>query len=72
MKINCIELYRRMEGDWRWRVMDSRNVKILAMSSEGYRRRGDALACARRVTGEPLALLNARRQYFSWRVRVRA
>ena len=35
-------------GDWRWRYVAA-NGHILAVSSEGYRRRIDAVRCAARV-----------------------
>ena len=36
-----VELYKASDG-WRWRVVAANN-KIIAMSSEGYRRRKDSL-----------------------------
>ena len=35
------ELYKDKIGEWRWRFIASNN-KIIAVSSEGYKNRGDA------------------------------
>lgn len=45
---NLLEIYRDPEGYWRWRFVAT-NGRILAVSSEGYRARGDALRCAAQV-----------------------
>jgi len=57
-----LEFYRELNfgdltpGDWRWRYVAA-NGHILAVSSEGYRRRIDAVKAAARVTGYTFASL---------------
>ena len=46
----------RLKLDWRWRYVAA-NGNILAVSSEGYRRRIDAVKAAARVTGYTFASL---------------
>lgn len=45
-----VVLYRDTGKDWRWRYVRS-NGRILAASSEGYRRKVDCLKAMTRVTG---------------------
>ena len=57
-RMDRLEFYREVvdlgsgyvPGDWRWRYVAA-NGHILAVSSEGYRRRIDAVRCAARVLG---------------------
>ncbi|MFQ3596544.1 MAG: DUF1508 domain-containing protein [Sphingomonadaceae bacterium] len=42
------ELYADKAGEWRWRFKH-RNGNILAVSSEGYKARADALKCIENV-----------------------
>ncbi|MGH1563078.1 DUF1508 domain-containing protein [Mumia sp. DW29H23] len=42
--------------DWRWRYVAA-NGNVLAVSSEGYRKRIDAVKCAARVTGHGIDYL---------------
>lgn len=42
------EIYRDAGADYRWR-MKTRNGRIVAVSSEGYKTRSGALQAARRV-----------------------
>ena len=35
------EIYKDENGDWRWRLV-ARNGRIIAVSGEGYKRRGHA------------------------------
>lgn len=48
----ALELYRE-KRQWRWRFRAA-NKYIMAVSSEGYVRREDALHCAAVVTGMPV------------------
>ena len=41
------EIYRDKAGRYRWRSRNFENNKILAVSSQGYKRRADAVHCAR-------------------------
>ena len=41
------ELYKDKAGRTRWRTRNPENKKILAVSSQGYARRADAVHCAR-------------------------
>jgi uncharacterized protein YegP (UPF0339 family) len=43
-----VEVYRA-RGNWRWRIKDAVNSKILGASSEGYKRRIDAIKNIERV-----------------------
>lgn len=46
-----LTIYKGVDGDWRWRLVAS-NGRIIAASSEGYRRRRaarDNLAAIRRA-----------------------
>jgi len=71
--INVIILERTERRQWRWRVKDGRGGKILAASSESYRRRKDAHANLQRVTGEVLEIPGSGRGIsYSWAVRARA
>lgn len=47
--LTTIVLYRHGKN-WRWRLIDDRSKKIIGASTEGYRRRIDALKNLRRVT----------------------
>lgn len=38
-------------SQWRWRLTDARNNRVLAASSEGYRDRADLVRNIARVTG---------------------
>ena len=55
-RMDRLEFYRELNfgdltpGDWRWRYVAA-NGNILAVSSEGYRRRIDAVKAAARVLG---------------------
>jgi uncharacterized protein YegP (UPF0339 family) len=40
-----IELYKDEKKEWRWRVV-AQNGRTLSVSSEGYKRLGDAKRCA--------------------------
>jgi len=61
-RMDRLEFYRELNfgdltpGDWRWRYVAA-NGHILAVSSEGYRRRIDAVKAAARVTGYTFASL---------------
>lgn len=37
-----LQYYRDKRNDWRWRIV-SRNGKVLAVSSEGYKSKQDAI-----------------------------
>lgn len=41
-------------GEWRWRVLDARNGRILGASTEGYVARRDAAKNYERLTGHNL------------------
>ena len=41
-------LYQDAVGEWRWRLTAA-NGRILAVSSEGYKRRHDCVRCIRAV-----------------------
>ena len=62
-RMDRLEFYRELNfgdltpGDWRWRYVAA-NGHILAGSSEGYRRRIDAVRCAARVLALSAAYLN--------------
>jgi uncharacterized protein YegP (UPF0339 family) len=43
-----VELYKSKSG-WRWRMTDCRNKKIIGASTEGYRRRVDAVKNLNRI-----------------------
>ena len=43
-----VELYKR-NGQWRWRMRDYRNKKIIGASTEGYKRRVDAIKNLNRI-----------------------
>ena len=45
-----IRFYKDSKREWRWSVADSHNGKILAVSSEGYTRKRDCVACFEKVT----------------------
>lgn len=47
-KKTVVQIYKS-RGAWRWRMTDFLNRKIIAASSEGYRRRIDAVKNLRRV-----------------------
>jgi uncharacterized protein YegP (UPF0339 family) len=36
------ELYQDRKKEWRWRLLNSQNLKIIADSGEGYKRKGNA------------------------------
>ena len=62
-RMDRLEFYRQYGSkiteqgpDWRWRYVAA-NGHILAVSSEGYRRRIDAVKAAARVTGYTFASL---------------
>jgi uncharacterized protein YegP (UPF0339 family) len=38
-----LKIYKDTAGDWRWRIV-SRNGRIIAASTEGYRRKRSAIA----------------------------
>lgn len=38
---NAVQIFQAPNGEWRWRVI--RNWRIIAMSSEGYKRRAGAM-----------------------------
>jgi len=48
MKTTIVELYKS-KGQWRWRMTDARNGKIIGASSEGYKRKVDAVKNLNRV-----------------------
>jgi uncharacterized protein YegP (UPF0339 family) len=53
------EIYRCINGEWRWRVR-ARNKKILADSGEGYKRYSGALKSALRLVlycGAPMPIV---------------
>jgi len=43
-----VELYKS-KGQWRWRMTDGRNGKIIGASTEGYRAKAHAVANLNRV-----------------------
>jgi len=43
------EVYQDRSMEWRWRLVSTRNGKILADSGEGYKSRANALRAARRL-----------------------
>jgi uncharacterized protein YegP (UPF0339 family) len=43
-----VELYKSKSG-WRWRMTDYRNHKIIGASTEGYKRRVDAIKNLNRI-----------------------
>jgi len=52
-----IEIYRRKDGKWSWRVRSTVNGRIMATDGQqGYSRRIDAASTARAVTGDSLPL----------------
>ena len=46
-------LYKDRAGEWRW-TYTAQNGNVLAVASEGYRRRIDCERAAKRVTGHRL------------------
>lgn len=37
------EIYEDKKGEWRWRLKNSQNKKIVADSAEGYQKKGNLL-----------------------------
>ncbi|UNX54067.1 hypothetical protein MF406_14110 [Georgenia sp. TF02-10] len=50
MAADRVEVWRAADG-WRWRYREGRSGLTLADSGQGYSRRVDCLAAARRVVG---------------------
>lgn len=46
-----IEKYQDSAGEWRWRMVDKRNGKIVGASTEGYAREGACEGNLVTVTG---------------------
>ena len=44
-----IEFFQDGQGDWRWRVRDAENGKIIGRSSEGYKNRKEMEENLRRM-----------------------
>lgn len=57
-----------LEWEWRWRLRDRRSDKIIGASSEGYKRRIDAIANLKRVTRLPVPKLKNREDYHTWNI----
>lgn len=43
MARTIVEVYKDSYGEWRWRMNDFRNKKIIAASTEGYKRKSSAI-----------------------------
>jgi hypothetical protein len=54
---DVLEVYLDRAGEWRWRVRNRGNRRVLATSGEGYRRRTAATAMGERVTGRTATLV---------------
>ena len=50
-KYDEVMFYKDASEDTRWRMVAAENKQVIAVSSEGYRRKEDALANFYRVTG---------------------
>lgn len=64
--ITKVTLYR-WGRNWRWRMVDGRSRKIIGASTEGYRKRSDALKNLNRVTSSTLVVeKDATGRVFQW------
>lgn len=55
MKPMRIEVYKDELSEWRWRLKSS-NGKIIATSSEGYKRRSSCTKMAEKISGSRFEL----------------
>jgi uncharacterized protein YegP (UPF0339 family) len=46
------ELYQDRKKEWRWRLLNSRNLKIIADSGEGYKRKGNAARAIQKIINQ--------------------
>jgi uncharacterized protein YegP (UPF0339 family) len=46
------ELYQDSKKEWRWRLLNSRNLRIIADSGEGYKRKGNAARAIQKIINQ--------------------